>query len=385
MFSNKILFPLAPAVFVILSGCGSHAPEKKAGAAGPPVKVNLVEVRQATVPAVHEATGTVRARTTSVLSARIMGYIRSVGAQAGDTVGAGQTVAVIDAKEIDDAVAQAKAAVAEARAAVPEVDNAIAAAKAQLDLAASTLKRMKSLYDQKSITSQEFDEVQAKHRMAEANHQMALAKRTQLQARIAQAESGLAQASVNKAYTEVKSPFTGIVVERKAEPGMLAAPGMPILVIEQAGAYRLEAAVEESRIPVVKVGLKVKVRLDSLDKEIDARVSEIVPAMDPVSRTFTARIDLPGSPLIRSGLFGRAIFPAGEKQALVAPESSIREQGQLQSVYVAEDGTARARLIKTGAKVEGGYEVISGLLAGDRIVSNPPAALTDGAKIEVRP
>ncbi|HPT26779.1 MAG TPA: efflux RND transporter periplasmic adaptor subunit [Bryobacteraceae bacterium] len=384
MFSNKILIPLAPAV-LLLSGCGSHTPEKKAAAQGPTVPVGVVEVRPATVATIYEATGTVRASSTSVLSARIMGYIRSVGAQAGDTVRAGQTVAVIDAKEIDDAVAQARAAVAEARAAEPEVDNAIAAAKAQLDLATSTLRRMKSLYDQKSITSQEFDEVQARHRMAEANHQMALAKRTQLGAKIAQAESGLAQASVNKAYMEVKAPFTGIVIERKAEPGMLATPGMPILIIEQAGAYRLEAAVEESRIATIKAGSKVKVRLDSLDREIEARVSEIVPAMDTASRTFTARIDLPASPLIRSGLFGRALFPDGEKQAMAAPASSIREQGQIQIVFVADGGMARARMIKTGAKLEGGIEVISGLMPGDRIVANPPAALSDGAKIEVRP
>jgi RND family efflux transporter MFP subunit len=384
MFSSKILIPLAPAA-LLLSGCGSHTPEKTAARQGPAIQVSLHEVRSAKVAEIYEATGTVRARTTSVLSARIMGYIRSIGAQAGDTVRAGQTVAIIDAKEIDDVVAQATAGVAEARAAVPEVDNAIAAAQAQLDLANSTLKRMKSLYDQKSITSQEFDEVQARHRMAAANHQMALAKRTQLNAKIVQAESGLAQASVNKTYMEVKAPFTGIVVERKAEPGMLAAPGMPILVIEQAGAYRLEAAVEESRIATVRAGSKVRVRLDSLDREIEARVSEIVPAMDPVSRTFTARIDLPSSPLIRSGLFGRALFPAGEKQALVAPESSIRNLGQIQSVYVADNGTVRARLVKTGSLVEGGVEVLSGLAPGDRVVIAPPPSLTDGSKIEVRP
>lgn len=383
MFSSKILLPLAPAA-LLLSGCGSHAPEKKAAAQGPVVPVSLHQVQPATVAEVYEATGTVRARSTSVLSARIMGYIRSVNAQAGDSVRAGQTVAAIDAKEIDDAVAQSRAAVTEARAAVPEVDNAIAAAKAQLDLASSTLKRMKSLYDQKSITSQEFDEVQARHRMAEANHRMAQAKREQLNAKIAQAESGLAQASVNKAYTEVKAPFAGIVTERKAEPGMLAAPGMPILVIEQAGAYRLEAAVEESRIAAVKPGSKVQVRLDALGRDIEARVSEIVPALDPVSRTFTARIDLPASPLIRSGLFGRALFPAGEKQALAVPASAIRQQGQVQSVFVADNGTARARLVKTGSTLATGVEILSGLMPGDRVVANPPSTLTDGSKIEVR-
>ena len=383
MFSSKILIPLAPAA-LLLSGCGSHTPEKKTAEQGPAIQVSLHEVRSGKVAGVYEATGTVRARSTSVLSARIMGYIRDIRAQAGDTVRAGQTVAVIDAKEIDDAVAQAKAGVAEARAAVPEVDNAIAAAQAQLDLANSTMKRMKSLYDQKSITSQEFDEVQARSRMAAANHQMALAKRTQLTAKIAQAESGLAQVAVNKTYTEVKAPFTGIVVERKAEPGMLASPGMPILVIEQAGAYRLEAAIEESRIASVKAGSNVTVRLDSLDRDIEARVSEIVPTMDPVSRTFTARIDLPSSPLIRSGLFARALFPAGEKDALTVPASAVRDQGQVQSVFVADSGIARVRLIKSGSRVDGGVEVLSGLSPGDRVVANPPPSLTDGSRIEVR-
>ncbi|MBE0656889.1 MAG: efflux RND transporter periplasmic adaptor subunit [Bryobacteraceae bacterium] len=383
MFSSKILIPLAPAALLI-SGCGSHTPEKKAAPQAAPIAVSVQQVQPATVAEVYEATGTVRARTTSVLSARIMGYIRSINAQAGDTVRAGQTIAVIDAKEIDDAVAQANAAVLEARAAVPEVDNAIAAAKAQLDLAESTMKRMRSLYDQKSITSQEFDEVQARQRMASANHKMAQAKREQLNARIAQAESGLAQASVNKVYTEVKAPFAGIVTERKAEPGMLAAPGMPILVIEQAGAYRLEAAIEESRIASVKQGSKVKVRLDSLDRDIEARVSEIMPALDPVSRTFTARIDLPSSQLIRSGLFARALFPAGEKQALAVPTSAIRQHGQVQSVFVADNGVARARLVKTGATLETGVEILSGLMAGDRVIANPPSTLSDGARIEVR-
>jgi multidrug efflux pump subunit AcrA (membrane-fusion protein) len=383
MFSNKILFPFGPAA-LLLSACSSHAPEKKTALEGPAVQVILHEVRSGKVAGVYEATGTVRARSTSVLSARIMGYIRDIRAQAGDTVRTGQTVAVIEAKEIDDAVAQAKAGVAEALAAVPEVDNAIAAAQAQLDLAASTMKRMQSLYDQKSITSQEFDEVQARHRMAVANHQMALAKRSQLTSKIAQAESGLAQVAVNKTYTEVKAPFTGIVVERRAEPGMLASPGMPILIIEQAGAYRLEAAIEESRIASVKTGSKVTVRLDSLGRDIEARVSEIVPTMDPISRTFIARIDLPSSPQIRSGLFARALFPAGEKDALTVPATAVREQGQVQSVFVADNGFARVRLIKTGARLESAVEVLSGLSSGDRVVAAPPPALSDGSKIEVR-
>jgi hypothetical protein len=83
-------------------------------------------------------------------------------------------------------------------------------------------------------------------------------------------------------------------------------------------------------------------------------------------------------------LFGRALFAEGEKEAIAVPATAIRQQGQVQSVFVAANGIAQARLIKTGARVEGGLEVLSGLSAGDRIVANPPANLTDGSRIEVR-
>ncbi|MBN9660137.1 MAG: efflux RND transporter periplasmic adaptor subunit [Acidobacteria bacterium] len=368
-----------------LTGCGGEKPAPKKAEDGPAVKVSVIRTAQEDMPDEYVATGTVKARTTSVLSARVMGYIRELKPQAGDTVKAGQVVAVIEAKEIETSVRQAEAAREEARGAIPEIDNAIAAAKAQLDLAASTLGRMKNLYDQKSITPQEFDEVSARHRMAQANYEMARAKRTQLDQKIRQATEAVAQASVMRGYTEVTAPFTGIVIERKAEPGMLAAPGMPLLVVEQAGSYRLEAAVEEARLATIRPGQAVKVDLESVDHPLDARVEEIVPALDPASRSFTVKIGLAAAGPLRSGMFGRARFAQGSKQALTIPVMALLEQGQVQRVFVVDNGIARGRLITTGARTAGRVEVLSGLQPGESVVSPAPNNLADGGKVEVRP
>jgi multidrug efflux pump subunit AcrA (membrane-fusion protein) len=384
-FSKSLSLSTLIAAALLTSACGSSAPERKAESSGAAITVRTTEAKTQPVPEVYEATGTVRAHVSSVLSARVMGYIREIKVQAGDTVQAGQEVASIDAREIDTALRQAEAARTEAQGALPEVDNAIAAAEAKLDLATATFNRMKTLFSEKSITNQEFDEAQARFKMARANVEMARSKKAQLQAKIRQADEAVAQARIQQGYMRVAAPFTGLVVERKAEPGMLAAPGMPILLIEQAGAYRLEAAVEESRLASIKAGTPVTVRLDAASQDIEGRVAEIVPALDTMSRTFTARINLPASPLVRSGLFGRALFPVGEKSALTVPASAIVRQGQVERAFVALNGVARARLVKTGSSRDGAVEILSGLSEGEHVIAPVPAALVDGARIEVRP
>lgn len=371
---------------LLFSACGGKAPEKKAAApAGPAIAARAYKLAPESLPEFYEATGTVRARTTAALSARIMGHVREVRVQAGDTVRAGQVVAVLDAREIDAGLDAAQAAREEARNALPEVDNAIAAAVAQLNLAQSTWKRMKSLHEQKSITEQEMDEAEARLAMARANHQMALAKKKQLEEKIRQAESGLARVSLQKGYAEVAAPFAGIVIERKAEPGMLASPGMPIVVVEQSAGYRLEAAVEEGMLARIRPGAKATVQLDALDRSIETAVTEIVPALDALSRTFTAKLDLPAAPQIRSGLFGRARFLLGEREALTIPAAALEREGQLERVYVLDNGVARARLVTTGARHGDRLVVLSGLDAGDTVLTAVDARLRDGARVEVRP
>jgi RND family efflux transporter MFP subunit len=380
--SNALLIAL-PAV-LLLGACSSHpAPERKKDEA-PPIRAQVVKAVRQDVPDLYEATGTVRARVTTVLSARLMGHIREIRPQVGDSVKPGQVVAVIDAREIETALRQAEAGRQEARGALPEVDNAIAAAKAQLDLATSTFHRMKSLAEQKSITPQEFDEASARQRMAEANLKMAEAKRTQLGQKIRQADEAVAQVNIQKGYSEVAAPFAGIVTERRAEPGTLAAPGTPLLVVEQAGGYRLEAGIEEARLSTVRAGARAEVKLDAFEQKLSGAVSEIVPALDPASRTFTAKLDLTGGLPLRTGMFGRARFTLGKHPALTVPPGALAAEGQVRKVYVVSEGRARARLVTTGATHEGGIEILSGLAEGEQVVCPLPPGLADGARVEVR-
>lgn len=382
--SRKLIFAAAGALTLLLSGCGGEkAPEKKTENR-PAVAVTLAKAEDRPIPEVYEATGTVKARVSSVLSARVMGYVREIRVEAGDSVTAGQVVALLDAKEIDTGLRQAEAARNEARSALPEAANAIAAAQAQLELAEATYQRMKTLHDQKSVTAQEFDETAARRRMAQASLEMARARRAQLEQKIRQADEAVSQAAVMKGYTQVTAPFAGIVIERKAEPGMLAAPGMPLVVLEQAGGYRLEVAVEESRLAQVKRGMAVEVQLDAAQVPLEARIEEIVPALDAGSRSFTVKIGLRGG-LLRSGMFGRARIPMGEKKALTVPAAALVRQGQVEKIFVVEGGVARLRLVTAGAAHGNAVEILSGLSAGEQVVAPVPASLEDGSKIEVRP
>lgn len=369
-------------VVLILAGCGAKPASEKKTAESAPVAVKTVAAASVEMPSVYEATGTVRARTTAQVSAKVMGYVREVRAQAGDTVKAGQVLILLDDRDLASGYRQAEAGLNEARQATAEADNAIAAAKAQLDLTQVTLSRMKDLYDKKSISTQEFDDVSMKLKVAQANHEMALSRRNQLQARIRQAEEAVGGAGILKGYAEINAPFAGVVTDKRVEPGNLAAPGQPLLVIEQAGALRLEAQVDESRLGSIRAGQSVTV---TLDQPFQARVSEIVPAVDAASRSFLVKIDLPAMPRLRSGMFGRASFPQGQRQVLMLPAGAVIEQGQVQSVMVAQDGYARGRLVTLGQRAGDRVEVLSGLAAGEAVIYPRPAGLADGARVEVRP
>ena len=163
-------------------------------------------------------------------------------------------------------------------------------------------------------------------------------------------------------------------------------PGQPLLVLDDPRAYRLEAEVGESAVGGVRLGQRVPVVLDSLGRSLEGRVVEIIPAADPASRTVTVKLDLPGDPGLRSGLFGRARFPAGERQALLVPISALTERGQLTAVYVVDgQNIARLRLVTAGARHADRVEILSGLAAGERIVVEGAARVTDGSPVEAEP
>ena len=380
---TRLLVPIPLVVW--LAGCGEAPREKPSASSVSAVAVSTVTAAAETWPSIYEATGTVRARTSAVISAKLMGYVREVKVQAGDRVREGQLLVTLDTRDLDVSSRRAEATRDEVRSGVPEADSAVAAAKANLDLAQVTFGRMRDLFQETSISNQEFDEASAKLKAAQAAYEMAQARRLQLNSKLAQVDQEVRATEVTRSYADVLAPFAGVVVSKSVDPGSLALPGAPLFTIEREGAYLLEASVEESRLATIRIGQPVSVTLDGVDRTTDARVSEIVPAVDAASRAYIVKIDLPALPALRSGVFGRAAFQLGSRSLLTIPAGAVTDRGQLQSVLVADSGIARTRLITTGQKVKDRIEVLSGLTAGEKVIFPVPQGLSDGARAEVRP
>jgi membrane fusion protein, multidrug efflux system len=218
---------------------------------------------------------------------------------------------------------------------------------------------------------------------AVAETQALQAKRQQAQARIASAQADLASVQVTLGYAKIVAPISGVVTVKHADIGSLAAPGTPLLTLEDSRRYWLEAAVPESQTARIRRGQSLAVQIEAAGISTTATVSEIVPTADPATRTTLVRLDLPASASLRSGLFGRVWVPTGRRQAIRVAREAVIERGQLQGVYVvAPDNIARFRLVRTGEASRGAVEVLSGLTSGEVVVLGSTARVSDGARIE---
>lgn len=365
------LIPYSVAVLALTMLAASCSSKKETAAAAPEVVrgVSIIDIRTVSTPDGVESVGTVRAAETTPVAAQIMGTVTAVAVHEGDRVRRGQVLLTIDD-------AQMRASLERAQAAVNGAAHEAAAAEADSTLASSTLKRYQQLFEQKAVSPQEFDEVKARAQAATAKRELAHSGQ-------AQAKAALAQARTTADYTRVRAPFDGVVTDKKVEMGTMAVRGMPLLTLERSGRFRLEANVDEDKLHFIKPGQTATVKLDSLDQELPGKVVQIVPAADPASRSFIVKIDLPANPQIHSGLFGRAVFPHGERQSLLVPRTALVDRGQLQGVYVVgADRVAELRYITLGKTAGDQIEVLSGLQSGDRLVSAPGARDLGGKQIQ---
>jgi len=324
------------------------------------------------MPDVLEAVGTVRAAQTSQLASQITGNLAEVRTQEGDRVQRGQILAVIDDAQLRTGVDHAAAAEIAAR-------QEVTASTSDLALAESTLKRYQNLYDKKSVSPQEFDEVKARY-------QAALAHRDITSANQDQAKAALGQAHTSLSYTRIQAPFDGVITEKRADPGTLAAPGLPIFTIEGLGHYRLEASLNEGDLRFVRTGEVVAVVVDALETtKLKGRVAQIMPAADPGSRSFLVKIELPADARLRTGQFGRAQFSRGQRSSLLIPQTAVVERGQLQGVYVLDQNKiASLRYVTLGKSAGAAVEVLAGLQEREDLVAKPGDLDLNGKRIEAQ-
>lgn len=386
--TREFFLALIPASVLVVAGCGgspSHPP-----AAPVAEGLHTETIQPQPVPNELQAPGSVISTITAQLAARTTGTVLRVPVREGEAVTRGELLAQLGGAELLARKQAAEAGLQQAVAGVAAATRGVAAAHAQATVAQQTYKRYVYLREQKSVSPQEFDEVQAKQLAAQADLQQAQARLQQAEAAKAQAKSDVRAASEVAGYARIVAPFDGRIVRRMVDPGSLVMPGTPLFVVENTSSYQLEVTIPADAIGAtsgqpIRRGSQAHVVLDTVPgRTFVGRIVEIEAGADPTSHTVKARISLPRDPAIQSGLFGRAWFERGTHRAIVVPGSAVVERGQLHGIYAVDpNGMAQWRVLTLGRKLGDRVEVLSGLSAGDRIVLDPGDRDLGGMRIRL--
>lgn len=383
----KTLTRVAAGVAVVtLAACSRAETQAPTDEPARPVAASVAAVAETNWPSTYEAGAVVRARQTATVSARVVAPILEVRVTAGDRVTRGQTLVVLDGRELQAQATRASAGASGSHLALQAAQAEKRAADSALVLARLTYDRVRGLQEKDSATKAELDEATAMLAGAEARVAGATARVAEAEQGIAAAKAAEDAAAVGASYTILTAPFDAVVSARLADPGSLAAPGTPLLTLDDAAGYRLEARIDESHAQLVAPGADADVRIErggaSADTWQRARVSEIA-AVDPARHSFLVKLDLPREMAeVRSGQFGRVRLRGPSRKALAVPAAAVVRRGQLTFAFVLDDaGAARLRMLSAGETNVDQVEVLAGLAAGERVVLSPPAGLKDGQRV----
>lgn len=326
-----------------LAACGEKIPPGTKGkevAVG--IKAPVVTARVTQQPVYYEAVGTVTARTASTVASKLMGVVRAIHVQEGDIVKKGDLLVTIDQRQVQ-----------------AQLDQALA----NLKVAGKEYRRYQQLLKEQSASQQEFDRAEARYHEAQA---------------------AVDAAKVSRKDALVRAPYDGRVVAKMTNPGDLASPGTPFVTIEQEGLFCTDLVLPERYIQAIKLDLEVSVVVPAMNQEeFTGVVGRIVPTADARSRSFQVKVRMPEGPDFKSGMFARVLIPVGGAGILLIPQSAIKVQGQLNSIFVVDDRQiAHLRLVRTGKVYGDQVEVLSGLRDGQRFIRTVPPAIQDGAEVE---
>jgi RND family efflux transporter MFP subunit len=343
---KKILYGVSVAAAVAVLGAGYMTFGKENGYASvpkeeAPISVPVMTAEPKVIDAAVSASGSLSSRNTSVLSSKVMGRVVYLGVSEGDHVSEGKLLVKIESGEIAAQAYQAQAA----------YNNA----KLQEE-------RIRRLYAENASTRMEMD-------------QATLGLET--------AEAGLKAAKAMESYTTIMAPIAGQIVEKRINLGEMALPGQPLLRIEDNRNLRLEVTVKEQDILAIQPGRSVKVQIDAMPgKGIAGRVSRVVPASDIRTHSFIVKIDIPAAPGLITGMYGKATFSTGTREAFVVPRSAVVEMSGITGVYiVSAEGTAVFQMVQLGDEHEGGVEALTGLKAGDTVIAGNTLGRIEGRKV----
>lgn len=315
----------------------------------------------------YEAIGTIRPTTETRIESQVTAQVKTVRVKSGDKVAKNQVLVLLDDRQFLSRIDQAKQGLERVIATKKQARQSVIAAEAAFGQAESAYRRTKTYFESQAATTQDLENAQAIFLQAKAALSRAKEALTGSDASIRQAEEVIRESEIARGYTRIKAPETGEVLKRLIEPGDLALPGKPLIMLQTKASLRIEAYVREGMIQKVKPGETLRVYIQTLDKMTDAIVEEIVPYADPKTRTFLVKVALPDIPGLYPGMYGKLLIPVQEHQVVVIPLNAVRKVGQLELVRVKENGAWKTRFVKTGQKIDDAVEILSGLEANEMI------------------
>jgi RND family efflux transporter MFP subunit len=352
------------------------------------VNANSIEkVSPMLLDQLYPAVGTVTSGMTAEIASKVTGDILTVKVKEGDAVKEGEVLVELQSRELKARQEAARNSVIEADKVRSQAEAGKELAKAQLDLAEVTYERFKELAERQSVSAQEFDEIKAKYEGAKAAFKQAEEALGSVEAKKKQAEAAVDEAETYYGYTKIRAPFSGIITQKSMDEGDLAIPGSTLLVLEDNQHYQLRAVVDESKTEKIETGEEVEVTLAALGEErMKGKVAEVIPRIDPATRTFQVKIDLPPLSGITSGMYGKAFFPMGKTSLLLVPQSAVIECGQLSGLLmVNEKSQVERRLVKVGKIYGDRIEILSGLNQGESVVVRDLDRVKEGCFVEKEP
>jgi len=332
--------------------------EAPQGAVGP---ARTAKASAEKVTEFYECVGTVRPKMETGVESQVMAKVLDVYVRPGTRVTKGQPLLRLDSREYEARLEQARQALLSARSRREQMEQARIASRAELDRAEAAFRRTKTYFDQKAATAQDMEQAEAAFRQARARLEQAEKATTEADAGVRQSSKAIEEAQIFLGYTRVNAPEEGEVVRRLVEPGDLAAPGRPLLMLQTRGKLRLEAFIPESMIGKIRLGSALQVKIDAVGRLAAGSVEEVVPSADPMTRTFLAKVALPEREDVFPGMFGRLLIPVGERSVVLIPKNALTRIGQLEVVKAELGGRWQHIFVTTGEEIGDKVEVLSGL------------------------
>ncbi len=332
-----------------------------------PDTVETVIARVETVTDWYDAVGTVQPRTQARIEAQVSGQITDVRVSAGDKVTTEELLIVLDDRQLQARLSQSNQSLKTAIARKEQALQAVNAAEAAFVESESAYNRVKKFFEEEAATEQDFEQARSRYLQARAALKRTKDGLSGAVAGVRMAEEMVQEAEIGLGYTRVKAPSEGEVLKRLVDPGDLAMPGKPLLLLKTAGGLRLEAYVRESLVQKAHPGSMLQVELPTLQKTVESKVEELIPYADPQTRTFLVKSRLPDIPGLYPGMYGKLLIPYKQVELVLIPRAAVFQVGQLELVVVKTAHGWSRRYVKTGNIHGNQIEVLSGLSGNETL------------------